>query len=138
MEALIALEVTEVEIFGDSILVINQTIEEQDLKEQHLKPYLNHLQQLALSFQKCKFIHLPRNHNKMADALASLASVWEGPTKMHMKPLILLKSEQPNHKYLRIAKIKVGNKPWFYDIQKYLAERTYPEKATENDKVVMW
>ena len=50
MEVLIALGVTEVKIFWDSILVINQKMEEWDLKEQHLKPYLNHLQQLALSF----------------------------------------------------------------------------------------
>ena len=53
---------------------------------------------------------------------------------MPMKPLILLKLEQPSHKCLRIVEIKVGNKPWFYDIQKYLTERTYPEKATEKDK----
>ena len=93
MEALIALGVTKVKIFGDSMLVFNHTIKEWELKEQHLRPYLNHLQQLALSFQKYKFIHLPKNYNHMADALASLASVWEGPTKMPMKPLILLESE---------------------------------------------
>ena len=50
MEALITLGVTEVEIFVDSILVINQATEEWELKEQHLKPYLNHLQNLTLSF----------------------------------------------------------------------------------------
>ena len=50
MESLIALGVTEVEIFGDSMLVINQAIEEWELKEHHLRPYLSHLQQLALSF----------------------------------------------------------------------------------------
>ena len=43
MEALIALGVTEVEIFGDSMLVINQAMEEWELKEQHLRPYLSHL-----------------------------------------------------------------------------------------------
>ena len=111
MEALIALRVTEVEIFEDSMLVINQATKELDLKEHYLKPYLSHLQQLALSFQKYKFIHLHRNHNQMADALASLALVWEGLTKMPIKPLILLKSEQPSHKYLKIAEVKVGNKP---------------------------
>ena len=63
MEALIALGVTEVKIFGDSMLVINQATKEWELKEQHLKPYLSHLQKLTLSFQKCKFIYLPRNHN---------------------------------------------------------------------------
>ena len=52
----------------------------------------------------------------MEDALASLASVWEGPTKIPMKPLILLKSKQPSNKFLRIVEIKVDNKPWFYDI----------------------
>ena len=73
----------------------------------------------------------------MADALASLASVWEGLAKMPMKPLILQISEQPTQKCLIIIEIKAGNKPWFYDIQKYLAERTYPEKAIEKNKVVI-
>ena len=137
MEALITLGVTEVEIFGDSMLVINQATEEWELKEQHLKPYLSHLQNLTLSFQKCKFIHLPRNHNQMADALASLASVWEGPSKMPMKPLILLKSNLPSHKCLSITEIKTDNKPWFFDIQQYLIKSIYPEKATEKDKIVI-
>ena len=43
MEALIALKVTKVEILGDSILVINQATDEWDLKEPHLKSYLEHL-----------------------------------------------------------------------------------------------
>ena len=43
MEALIALGVTEVKIFRDSMLVTNQTTEEWELKEQHLRPYLSHL-----------------------------------------------------------------------------------------------
>ena len=53
----------------------------------------------------------------MANALAFLASVWEGPAKMPMKPLILLQSEQPSYKYLRMEKVKADNKPQFYDIQ---------------------
>ena len=43
MEVLIALKVTEVEILGDSMLVINQAIDEWDLKEPHLKPYIERL-----------------------------------------------------------------------------------------------
>ena len=43
MEALIALKVTEVEILGDSMLVINQATDERDLKEPHLRPYQEHL-----------------------------------------------------------------------------------------------
>ena len=50
MEALTALGVIEVEIFGDSTMVINQAVEEWELKEQHLRPYLSRLQQLTLSF----------------------------------------------------------------------------------------
>ena len=70
----------------------------------------------------------------MADALASLASIWEGPSKMPMKPLILLKSNLPSYKCLSITEIKADNKPWFFDIQQYLTQRAYPEKATEKDK----
>ena len=43
MEALIALGVIEVKIFRDSILVINQTIKEWELKEQYLRPYLSYM-----------------------------------------------------------------------------------------------
>ena len=73
----------------------------------------------------------------MANTLASLTSMWEEPAKMPMKPIILLKSEQPNHKCLRIVEIKIDSKSWFYNIQKCLIERTYPEKATEKDKIVI-
>ena len=44
MEALMALKVTEAKILGDLILVINYATDEWDLKEPHLKPYLEHLQ----------------------------------------------------------------------------------------------
>ena len=71
----------------------------------------------CLIFSKIRFIHLLRNHNQMADALTFLASVWEGPVKMPMKPLILLQSEQPSYKYLKMVEPKADNKPWFYDIQ---------------------
>ena len=54
-----------------------------------------------------------------------------------MKPLILLQSEQPNYKYLRMVEVKADNKPWFYDIQQYLTKRVYPEYATEKDKTVI-
>ena len=73
----------------------------------------------------------------MADALASLASVWEGLTKMPMKPLILLQSEQPSYKYLRMIEVKADSKPWFYDIQQYLTKRVYSEYTTEKDKAVI-
>ena len=43
MEALIALKVTEV-VLGDSILVINQATNEWDMKEPHLKSYLEYLE----------------------------------------------------------------------------------------------
>ena len=73
----------------------------------------------------------------MADALAFLASVWEGPAKMPMKPLILLQLEQPSYKYLRMVEVKADNKLWFYDIEQYLTKRVYPEYATEKDKAVI-
>ena len=42
MKALMALKVIKVEILGDFMLVINQATNESNLKEPHLKSYLEH------------------------------------------------------------------------------------------------
>ena len=46
-------------------------------------------------FDKCLFIHLSRNENQMADALATLFSMWDKPTGTVIKPLVILKMKAP-------------------------------------------
>lgn len=70
-------------VFGDSELVIKQTMGTYDTKELHLIPYHRYVIKLANKFKDITFLHIPRNQNDFADALDTLASLvrisaWKG------------------------------------------------------------
>ena len=78
-------------VYGDSLLVISQANEEQEVKEERLKPYNGYLKTLMKGFDKCLFIHLSRDENQMTDALETLSSMWDKLTGIAMKPLVIMK-----------------------------------------------
>ena len=84
---------------------------------------MSYLATASLSFNQCKFIHLPREDNQVADTLAILASIWENGAKAPVKPLILVKPRTSCHEELRLMPIGPAEKPWFYNLQKYLESR---------------
>ena len=63
LEALVALRVRGVEVYGDSMLVIRQAQGEWELREDKLKPYQTHLKTVAGGISDCSFQHLPRENN---------------------------------------------------------------------------
>ena len=71
----------------------------------------------------------------MADALATLASVWEEPNKVQGKPLIMTKA---NHPYFQKEEVVCftgpQEKPWFYDVLKFLETWEYPEESTSKQR----
>ena len=78
-EALQELKEKEVEVFGDSTLVIAQAQKLWKMKKEHLKPYQQYLQDLTKTFDKIEYIIIPRAQNQFADALATLSSMAEIP-----------------------------------------------------------
>ena len=66
---------------------------------------------IFLSFAHCEFAHLPREENQMADALATLASVWESGKPAMVKPLILVKSRTPCYEKVRVMLVQAVEKP---------------------------
>ena len=76
-----------------------------------MKPYVNHLLTITLSFNQCKFEHLPREDNQVADALATLASMWESTTETSAKPLVVVKSKTPCYEELRVMPMGPVEKP---------------------------
>ena len=93
LEVLIEIGVSEIEVMGGSMLVVHQATEEWDVKEERLRPYWQYLKIISQNFSRCTFIYLPREENQMADALATLASVWEGSKTATMKPLVVVNSK---------------------------------------------
>lgn len=79
MEALRELRVKEAKVFGDSTLVIAQTQKLWEVKEEHLKPYQQYLEDLTKTFVKLEYTIIPRAQNQFADALTTLASMVEIP-----------------------------------------------------------
>ena len=95
VEVALAVGAKDLLVYGDSLLIISQANEEWEVKEERLKPYHGYLKTLMKGFDKCLFIHLSRDENQMADALATLSSIWDRPTSTVMKPLVIMKIRAP-------------------------------------------
>ena len=75
--------------------------------------------------------YMSRDENQMADDLAMLSSMWDRPTGTTIKPLVIMKIRAPCYGEESIMSTQIGpkEKPWFYDIQKFIEERKYPEEV---------
>ena len=93
------------------MLVVKQISEEWEVREDKLKVYWDYSTTILLSFSQYKLVHLLREENQMADALATLVSTWEGEKEMEVKPLILVKSRIPCYEEMRIMSINPIEKP---------------------------
>ena len=90
------------------------------MKEDRLRLYWDYLATLSSGFEQCKFVHLSREENQIADVLATLASMWESNARAEIKPLILARSRSPCYDEIRVMPVQTGEKPWFHDLQEYL------------------
>lgn len=63
----------EVECFLDSELAVKQLNHEYKLKEERIQKYFIEIWNLMLDFKKVSFTHIPREKNKIADALVNEA-----------------------------------------------------------------
>ena len=126
-------------VYGDSLLIISQANEEWKVKEERLKPYHGYLKTLIKGFDKCLFIHLSIDENQMADALDTLSSIWNRPTGTAMKPLVIIKTRSPCYGRESVMSTQIGpeEKPWFYDIQKFIEKRKYPEEVNLKEKYAL-
>ena len=68
------------------------------VKEEHLKPYQQYLEDLTKTFDKIEYTIIPRAHNQFADNLATLASMVEIPEGVWTQPLVFEQSYQIIHK----------------------------------------
>ena len=79
MESLWEVGVKKAEVFEDSTSVIAQVQKLSKVKEEHLKPYQQYLEDLTKTFDKIEYTIIPRIQNQFANALVTLASMVEIP-----------------------------------------------------------
>ncbi|XP_070029892.1 uncharacterized protein [Nicotiana sylvestris] len=74
-----------------------------------------------------EFRHIPRAHNEISDALATLASMVYHPDKAYVDPVHIQVRDQ--HAYYNVVEEEINGEPWFHDI-KYIKLGIYPVHAT--------
>lgn len=79
--------VQEVLVLGYSDLLVHQIQGEWETQDLKLIPYRQCLHDLYQRFQLIEFKHIQRIHNKVVDALATLASMLHHPDKAYVDPL---------------------------------------------------
>ncbi|XP_050918375.1 uncharacterized protein LOC127135783 [Lathyrus oleraceus] len=87
IETIINLRIKILEVYRDSALVINQVKGCWDTRNHKLIPYKENVLKLIPYFDEITFHHIPREENQLADALATLASMFKVKWKNEAPPL---------------------------------------------------
>ena len=75
--------------YGDSDLVVQQSSGNWDAKDANMASYRFLVQQLSGYFDGCEFLHVPRNDNEQADALAQIGYTRQAiPTGVALRRLL--------------------------------------------------
>ncbi|XP_070029487.1 uncharacterized protein [Nicotiana sylvestris] len=105
-------------IMGDSDLIIRQA-------QQHVKD-------LSRRFKSIEFRYIPRFHNELADALATLDSMLPYPGNA---PIDLLEIQiRERHGYCNTVEAEPDVHPWYHDTKIFLKTKEYPDQASGDQK----
>ncbi|XP_075101897.1 uncharacterized protein LOC142177322 [Nicotiana tabacum] len=128
----INLNVHELLVMRDSNLLIRQA--QGDWETQNIKiiPFRQCVEDLSKRFKSIEFRYIPRFHNELADALATLASMLPYLGNTHIDLLKIQIWDQ--HGYCNTIKAEPDGEPWYRDIKQYLKIREYPKHANMDQK----
>ncbi|XP_039173611.1 uncharacterized protein LOC120296028 [Eucalyptus grandis] len=130
--AAIGIGVAKLKVFGDSTLIIMQTVGEWKTKEAKLLPYHKYLEDLVEKFEEVSFEYLPRSHNQFADALATLSSMLQVTDGLEVEPLRIEVLSKPA--YCMVVIEEPDGKPWYHDIMTYIQKQEFPEGSNPADR----
>nr|XP_033509043.1 uncharacterized protein LOC108943189 [Nicotiana tomentosiformis] len=128
----INLNVHELLVMGDSDLLIRQAQGDWETRDIKLIPYRQCVEDLSKRFKSIEFRYIPRFHNELADALATLASMLPYPGNTHIDPLEIQIRYQ--HGYCNTIEAEPDGEPWYRDIKQFLKIREYLEYANRDQK----
>ncbi|XP_070029357.1 uncharacterized protein [Nicotiana sylvestris] len=125
-------EVEELLIMGDLDLIIRQDLGEWETRDVKLISYMQHMQEFSRRFKSIEFRYIPRCHNELADALATLASMLPYPRNAHIDPLEIQIRER--HSYCNMVEAEPNVQPWYHDIKRFLKTKEYPQQDSGDKK----
>ena len=107
------------------------------MKEEHLKPYQQYLEDLTKNFNRIKYTIIHEVQSQFADALATLASMVEISEGVWTQPLEIEQSYEEVHKgktETTIMTIEEVEVLWYYDIMKFLELGAYPDGVFKRER----
>ena len=132
LEEAIDLRIKTLDVYGDLALLINQIKGKWDTRPVGLIPYKDYARILLPFFNKVEFHHIPRDKNQMADALATLALMYQVNTWNDIPRIMVRRLDMPVQVFT--TEEVEYEKPWYYDIQHFLQTQEYPIGASRKDK----
>ncbi|XP_070022919.1 uncharacterized protein [Nicotiana sylvestris] len=76
--------------------------------------------------------HIPRIHNEIVDALATLALILHHSDKAYVDHLHIQVRDQ--HAYCNVVEEELDGEPWFHDIREYIKMGVYPVQVRGDQK----
>ncbi|XP_006599878.1 uncharacterized protein LOC114389865 [Glycine soja] len=101
-------------VYEDSALVIHQLKGEWETRDHKLIPYQAYIKKLTKFFDDISFHHIPKEENQMADALATLASMFQLTPHLDLSYIKFRCRGKPVHCCL--IEEEQDGKPWYFDI----------------------
>ncbi|KAK0570589.1 hypothetical protein LWI29_003554 [Acer saccharum] len=119
----------EVEIFSDSQVVVNQVLDEYQARDESMITYLELAKELLERFKEYRIVHVPREENEQADALAKLAfatiNIWP-------KSISMIRLLQPSIvKSKEVGAVFGERNSWITPIKEYLVNDVLPSDPLE-------
>ncbi|RVW88376.1 Ribonuclease HI [Vitis vinifera] len=134
LETTLKLKIRQMEVFGNTNLVLRQIQGHWKTRDVKLRPYHAYLELLVGRFDDLSYTHLPRAHNQFADALATIASMIDIPVDTVVHHLLIESRSVLAYCYL-IDEVELDDGlPWYHDIYQFLRLGIYLEVATTKDK----
>ena len=99
LKADIDLRIKFLSVYGDSALVVSQIKGEWDMKHPNLIPYREHVLTLIPYFEEVTFEHIPREENQLAEALATMSSMFKVRLDNEAPQITIEKLDEPAHCY---------------------------------------
>ncbi|XP_050915357.1 uncharacterized protein LOC127130380 [Lathyrus oleraceus] len=110
LEAALDLRIKILEVYDDSSLVISQVKGDWETRGSKLIPYKEHIRKLVPYFDEISFHHIPREENQLADALATLASIFKVKWKNESPAIHIDHLDEPAH--CLAIEVDPDDKPW--------------------------
>ena len=94
--------------------------------------------EVGLKFSKIQYQYLPRMQNQIADTLATMASMMDGPKEDEARPIMVQQKEELAYcMSIEEDEVMNGKGEWYSDILQYLKDGTYPKSADKIDQLTI-